>query len=916
MPMECEEKGTFAWTWTPAISGLCEIYMNCADIQVSGVTGSDATAHPVSINFQTKFIDAGPDTLPHHYNYQRVDDTTHFTTIYGDINTDNDWSDIDQPVVTEDPAIVDPIVDGNTVCYSNPSMAINLENEIDTNGACGNGADAFRCDDGSCCGQYGYCGTTSEYCDNAVADWRVTVCDGTQSPTVATTPAPTLPPNTQSPTNPPVDTSARFVSYLGQVGSSWGNPATNEEYLRMIGVPGYGGSKGYNYLMFAFWVSDSANGGAAVNGAAFEWQNILNRITSTSLRIELTGSANPTADDLRAAIKSLYNNAGIKIFISAFGGADHPMENGADPAQTATDLAEYANMYLYDGVDVDWEEAISGKFQSGAGGEVWLCALTDNLRNALPSDKEISHAPQSPYFMGSTLNQYPDGGYATVHQNCGDNIDFYNVQFYNQGGSTYNDYASLFVSSIGWSQNSAVYQIMDGASPEGVQVPASKIVVGKHTLGDGSSFIDGVSLKTAFNSALADGRWSAGFMSWQFYKEVIAADGDALIDEVRAANWPMIGTPTPTEEVTPAPTMPITPSPTNPITPSPTNPLPTTAAPSTTLTPAPTNPITPSPTNVVTPSPTMPIDVENIQIVNYHGSNSWYYAGNLNGVAHDFIVQKFEIQKANGIWFECGTCAESGVFTCSVDSELALPFSVRLNAMDSIGAMSGITSEDVISAFEYGIVHDFGSNFVSTPVTPSPTNPITPSPTSDASVDGITLTMRSPSGRWWSAVYVSEDVRSLEMHGSGSSDWTAGAVNSEAAGIYYTFSGDFTLPLSFRVITSDGSVTSTVEDVIDSFEAGTSVTIGTGAFGMTDELPKESTGVKFMDIAGFIALLIVIVAGIAIVGWVVCKRRSNAKNSLANAEITLEQSVVIDVEAQHQTTGSNSFESEADVVTR
>merc|ERR1711971_1277732 len=225
--------------------------------------------------------------------------------------------------------------------------------------------------------------------------------------------------------------------------------------------------------------------------------------------------------------------------------------------------------------------------------------------------------------------------------------------------------------------------------------------------------------------------------------------------------------------------MPITPSPTNPITLSPTSSSPTTAAPSTTvthaptnpITPSPTNPIAPSPTNAVTPSPTMPIDVENIQIVNYHGSNSWYFAGSLNGVSHDFTVQKFEVQKANGIWFECGTCAESGVFTCSVDSELALPFSVRLNAIDSNGAMSVITSADVISAFEYGIIHDFGSNFVSTPVTPAPTNPITPSPTSDASVDGITLTMRSPSGRWWSASYVSEEVQSLEMHGSGSDDW-------------------------------------------------------------------------------------------------------------------------------------------------
>merc|ERR1719229_1721791 len=253
---------------------------------------------------------------------------------------------------------------------------------------------------------------------------------------------------------------------------------------------------------------------------------------------------------------------GIRIFISAFGGADHPMGNGADAVTTANALAAYADTHRYDGVDVDWEEAINGYFGAGAGGEQWLCTLTNTLRNALSSEKEISHAPQAPYFMGSTLNQYPDGGYATVHQLCGDNIDFYNVQFYNQGGSTYNDYASLFVSSIGWSQNSAVYQIMDGASPEGVSVPASKIVVGKHTNGDGSSFVDGATLKTVFDDALAAGRWSAGFMTWQFYKEVYPSSGTALIDDVITANWPALdATPTPTTPgQTPSPTDEITPS--------------------------------------------------------------------------------------------------------------------------------------------------------------------------------------------------------------------------------------------------------------------------------------------------------------------------------------------------------------------
>merc|ERR1711933_419554 len=135
-----------------------------------------------------------------------------------------------------------------------------------------------------------------------------TTASGTTTPTTTSA-------ATSSATTP--STTARFVSYIGQAGPTWGNPANNEEFLKVIGVPGYGGSRGYNYLNFAFWISTSTNGGAAVNGAAFEWQNILNRITSTSLRETLTGKTHPTADELRAGIKALYASEGIKIFISA-----------------------------------------------------------------------------------------------------------------------------------------------------------------------------------------------------------------------------------------------------------------------------------------------------------------------------------------------------------------------------------------------------------------------------------------------------------------------------------------------------------------------------------------------------------------------------------------------------------------------
>jgi chitinase len=82
----------------------------------------------------------------------------------------------------------------------------------------------------------------------------------------------------------------------------------------------------------------------------------------------------------------------------------------------------------------------------------------------------ISHAPQAPYF---STTQYRNGGYITVNKQVGTTIDFYNVQFYNQGGTTYDSYDALFKVSIGWSTGTAVKQMIDAG------IPSNKIVVGK-----------------------------------------------------------------------------------------------------------------------------------------------------------------------------------------------------------------------------------------------------------------------------------------------------------------------------------------------------------------------------------------------------------------------------------------------------
>ena len=55
MPTQCRTKCTFAWTWVPVNSAVCEIYMNCADISVSGVRGG---GNSNSIDFRASFINS------------------------------------------------------------------------------------------------------------------------------------------------------------------------------------------------------------------------------------------------------------------------------------------------------------------------------------------------------------------------------------------------------------------------------------------------------------------------------------------------------------------------------------------------------------------------------------------------------------------------------------------------------------------------------------------------------------------------------------------------------------------------------------------------------------------------------------------------------------------------------------------
>jgi chitinase len=239
----------------------------------------------------------------------------------------------------------------------------------------------------------------------------------------------------------------------------------NSIYTLTSGLPSDVG--GFNRLILAFWTT------AGLVGAAAEWANL-------------------SAAD-RAARLDAYHKDGVAVLIAAFGANDIP--TAQDPGAIATQLADYVNTYGLDGVDIDYEDT---QALYGGTGATWVSELTRQLRNKLP-DKFISHAPQEPYFKAG-------GGYDQVDKTVGNYIDFYNVQFYNQGGDE------------GCSGSLArLNQIISSG------VPADKVVFGKPlTSVDGSSgWMSGSEIYQCLKNKPAG--WTTQVMFWQFHEGVAAS---------------------------------------------------------------------------------------------------------------------------------------------------------------------------------------------------------------------------------------------------------------------------------------------------------------------------------------------------------------------------------------------------------
>lgn len=98
-------------------------------------------------------------------------------------------------------------------------------------------------------------------------------------------------------------------------------------------------------------------------------------------------------------------------------------------------------------------------------------------------------------------------------------IDFYNVQFYNQGKGLYETAQNLFNVSEGWCPGTSVNEII------ATGVPANKIVLGKPAVSKDahSGLMDPATLNNAIVDNFAYNGWNTGLMYWQYIHDLDGA---------------------------------------------------------------------------------------------------------------------------------------------------------------------------------------------------------------------------------------------------------------------------------------------------------------------------------------------------------------------------------------------------------
>jgi len=250
---------------------------------------------------------------------------------------------------------------------------------------------------------------------------------------------------------------------------------------------------GFTHIILAFWMK------AGAADAAIAWTQLDQGQRSKTL--------------------TYLHDRGVKLMVSAAGATENVekfiLENNPTGKNYGRDVANWALKWGLDGVDFDLEltPGDPSLFKNGRGTS-WFVAATLAAKAVFSGAGEfyeISHAPQAPYF-GDWAG--PTGGYVKVYEEASGAIDFFNVQFYNQGQCCeYNTYGTLIESTDGTCMpRNSLLQIAD------MGIPKDKLVVGKYICGGcgNNGFVEANTLGGILSQAVQNTGWRGGAMAWMY----------------------------------------------------------------------------------------------------------------------------------------------------------------------------------------------------------------------------------------------------------------------------------------------------------------------------------------------------------------------------------------------------------------
>jgi hypothetical protein len=286
------------------------------------------------------------------------------------------------------------------------------------------------------------------------------------------------------------------------------------------------------FILFGsnFSVQDGNWGGLEIADTFHSWANfttdqkqyLINKINKYSITLMASFGGATSFGNFTGSkyfgFQYTWQNPNSKYYIVT-GGKYDSIEKSA--TALGNDLADLLTSNNIEGIDFDIENIPNiGTYKGGPYSDIYNYLGFMSKAAKENGITTVSHAPQTPYFYPQTDGSWPQL-YYNVEETYGEYIDFYNIQYYNNGA--YSSELELFTNDERF--QASVNQLITANDVQGlIKIPTNKIVLGKAV--DAAwprNSLDWTDLtkyvqnqKTSLNQNLVNWYKTGGVMTWLY----------------------------------------------------------------------------------------------------------------------------------------------------------------------------------------------------------------------------------------------------------------------------------------------------------------------------------------------------------------------------------------------------------------